>query len=103
MILPVGSTMPRACPIRSPAIVESLGWLKRWGGRERGSRSTTQCWREGGGALQDGSKLSAEPGGWGAVDHVVVNRDGEVEDVTDHDALVDDACTLAEPAHDDEE
>ena len=48
------------------------GWLKRQGGRERGSRSTTQCWREGSGALQDGPKLSAEPGGWGAVDDVVV-------------------------------
>jgi hypothetical protein len=33
----------------------------------------------------------------------VINRHGEVEDVTDHDVVVDDACPLTESAHHDEQ
>jgi hypothetical protein len=52
--------------------------------------------------VHDASKLSGEPSGRRAVDDIVVNRDGEVENVTQFDAVADRAGMRGESADNDD-
>jgi SAM-dependent methyltransferase len=69
----------------------------------RAERVLGRCGYQYGSGLHEQSELGGEPGGGRAVDDVVVDGEGEVEDVPHCDSVTDSAWTFADSTDDDDE